>query len=119
MRSFRRLFAAIPVAVLLVAMFAVPALADPRDFSVVNNTSFVITHVYVATSDSSDWGDDILGRDVLYPAESVPVTFNRRDSGTSCQWDVSITGQSGQQGVMYKVDLCSTTTVTFTDSGNS
>ena len=75
MRPFNRFLAAIPVAALLVAMFAVPAFADPRDFSVTNNTSFIVTNVYAGTSDSDTWGDDILGRDVLAPSEAVNVTL--------------------------------------------
>jgi hypothetical protein len=115
MRPFNRFLAAIPVAALLVAMFAVPAFADPRDFSVTNNTSFIVTNVYAGTSDSDTWGDDILGRDVLAPSEAVNVTFPGFD-GTQCLYDVKILGQSGQVGVMYKVNLCYYSDVSFYDA---
>ena len=115
MRRFNRLFAAIPVAALLVAMFAVPAFADPRDFTVTNNTSFIITHVFTGSSDSDSWGDDILGADVLAPSEYVNVTFPDFD-GTQCLYDVKVLGQSGQVGVMYKVNLCYYSDVSFSDS---
>ena len=59
-------FAAVPAALaLLAALWAMPAFADPRDFNVVNGTSVVLTHVFVSPSDTQDWGDDIMGRDVL------------------------------------------------------
>jgi len=110
-----RRFFALPAAIaLLAALWAIPAFADPRDFAVVNNTSLVLTHVFVSPSDIADWGDDIMGRDVLNPSETVNVTFARFD-GNSCLYDVKVLGQSGQTGVLYKVDLCSTTTVTFSD----
>ena len=99
---------------LVAALWALPAFADPRDFNVVNNTSIVLTHVYVSPSDTSDWGDDIMGRDVLNAGENVDVTFRKFD-GTACLYDVQVVGQQGQSGVLYKVDLCSISTVTFSD----
>src|SRR5436190_18963382 len=110
-----RRFAALPAAIaLLAALWAMPAFADPRDFNVVNGTSVVLTHVFVSPSDTQDWGDDIMGRDVLNPAETVNVTFAKFD-GSTCLYDVKVVGQAGESGVLYKVDLCSVTTVTFSD----
>jgi hypothetical protein len=110
----KRFFALPATIALLAALWAIPALADPRDFTVVNSTSLVLTHVFVSPSDTTDWGDDIMGRDVLNPSETVNVTFAKFD-GNSCLYDVKVFGQSGETGVLYKVDLCSTTTVTFSD----
>jgi hypothetical protein len=116
MRRFKFLFAAIPMAALLVALFALPALADQRDFTVVNNSSLILTHVYVTSSDTTAWGDDIMGRDVLNPSETVDVAFNGFD-GSTCLYDVKVMGQGGQEGYLYKVDLCTISTVTFSDAG--
>jgi hypothetical protein len=116
MRRFKFLFAAIPMAALLVAMFVLPALADQRDFTVVNNSSLVLTQVYVTASDTTAWGDDIMGRDVLNPSETVDVSFKGFD-GSSCLYDVKVMGQGGQEGYLYKVDLCTVSTVTFSDAG--
>ena len=78
------------MAALLVALFALPALADQRDFTVVNNSSLVLTHVYVTSSDTTAWGDDIMGRDVLNPSETVDVpsaaSMARRACTTSRSW---------------------------------
>jgi hypothetical protein len=118
MRTIFARFAALPAAVaLLAALWALPAFADPRDFSVVNSTTVVLSHVFVSPSDTADWGEDIMGRDVLNPDETVNVTFGKFDSN-SCLYDVKVLGQQGQSGVLYKVDLCTTTTVTFSDSSN-
>jgi hypothetical protein len=114
-RNFKSLLAAVPLAALLVTMFAMPASADVRDFTVVNNSSLVLTHVYVSSSDTALWGDDILGRDVLNPSETVDVVFGSFD-GSVCLYDVKVTGQAGQEGILYKVDLCSVTYVTFSDA---
>ena len=91
-----------------------PAFADPRDFDVVNNTSIVLSHVYVSPSDTLAWGDDILGRDVLYSGETVSVSFREFD-GNSCLYDVKVVGLAGQEGNLFKVDLCTVYTVTFND----
>ena len=113
-RTFAR-FAALPAALaLLAALWAMPAFADQRDFNVVNGSSIVLTHVFVSPSDTADWGDDIMGRDVLAPDETVSVTFGKFDANT-CLYDVKVLAQSGQTGVLYKVDLCTVTTVTFSD----
>ena len=113
-RSILRFFAAPMAAVVLVAMLAIPAFADPRDFDVVNNTSIVLSHVYVSPSDTLAWGDDILGRDVLYSGETVSVSFQQFD-GNTCLYDVKVLGQAGQEGNLFKVDLCTVYTVTFND----
>jgi hypothetical protein len=116
MRRTLRWFAAMPAAVaLLAALWAIPAFADPRDFNVANNTSIVLTQVYVSPSDTADWGDDIMGQDVLNAGENVDVSFRKFD-GTTCLYDIKVTGQQGQVGFLYKVDLCSISTVTFSDS---
>jgi hypothetical protein len=87
--------------------------ADPRDFTLINGSDgVVITHVYVAPSSSNDWGDDILGQDVLNPGESVLIYFQRFD-GATCFYDIRVTGKNDEQGELYQVDLCSTDTVTF------
>jgi hypothetical protein len=110
-----RWFASVPAVVaLLAALWALPAFADPRDFNVANNSSIVLTHVYVSPSDTADWGDDIMGRDVLNAGENVNVTFARFD-GTTCLYDVQVIGQQGQSGVLYKIDLCSISNVSFSD----
>lgn len=114
-RTFGRLAAVPAVIAVVAALWAIPAFADPRDFNVANNTSIVLTHVYVSPSDTSNWGDDILGRDVLDVGENVDVTFRKFD-GTTCLYDVKVVGQQGQSGVLYKVDLCSINTVTFSDN---
>lgn len=114
-RFFGRLAGVPAVLALAAALWALPAFADPRDFNVVNATSIVLTAVYVSPSDTSDWGDDIMGRDVLSAGDNVDVSFRKFD-GTSCLYDVKVIGQQGQSGVLYKVDLCSVSTVTFSDS---
>jgi hypothetical protein len=108
------LFAAIVAVVTLVALAAPETHADPRNFTLINDSSITISHVYVAASASNDWGDDILGRDVLLPGESVDILFSRFDGEAGvCLYDIMVMGKDGEEGYLYGVDLCNTLTVTF------
>ena len=50
----------------LMAVMASPALAESKqDFDLVNRTGYTIDKVFVSPSNSKDWDDDVLGRDVL------------------------------------------------------
>src|SRR5919204_3421970 len=109
-RPLARLLAAAPVVALALAASTLPAAADPRDFELANNSSVVLTHVFVSPSDQQQWGEDILGRDVLNPAETVSISFTGFD-GSACQYDIQVIGQQGEQGLLYKVDLCTSTSV--------
>lgn len=109
--------------VVLVALMAVSTRfvsADPRNFTVINESSIVITHVYVGASDDPDpWAasDDILGRDVLNPGEQWDVYFDKYDGEAGkCFYDILAVGINGEQSALRAVDLCSTYTVTFYDA---
>ena len=68
--------------------------ADQRDFNLNNNSDYTIQHAYVSPTAASDWGDDILGRDVLNPGEVWQVGFDRGDADT-CVWDVKVVTVEG------------------------
>jgi hypothetical protein len=113
---FPRVLASLAVAGALVATTATSAFADPRNFTVVNNSSLTITHLYVSTTDTQSWEEDILGKDVLGPGESWDITFSKYDGdGGKCLYDIKAVGKEGQEGVQYKLNLCEITTFTWTD----
>jgi hypothetical protein len=98
------------VALAVVAFMSVVAVrphhtfADERDF----------THVYVSAADVDDWQEDILGRGVLVPGDTVNIHFSKFDSDSGkCCYDICGDGDSGERGLLTKVNLCSTDTVTF------
>jgi len=99
-------------ALVLVLVLAQGAFADPRDFELDNNSSVDIAFVYVQPSASDDWGDDLMGTDVLPAGKFVNINFARFD-GETCQYDIKVVGTGGQEGYLYKVDLCSISKVTF------
>ena len=100
------------LALLMVAVTASTAFADPRDFTLVNNTGSVISEVYVSPSNLTDWGEDVLGRDVLLPGENVDIVFQKFTPG-NCLYDVKVITDEGNEGELDQVNLCETHTVTF------
>ncbi len=90
------------------------ARADPRDFTLVNETSVVIVEAYVSSSAKDTWDEDILGNDVLRPGERFHVTFSNFTEG-DCSYDIKVVGENGETGYLWAVDLCSTSIVTFTN----
>jgi hypothetical protein len=113
---FFRLSAAVS-AVVAVLLLAQSAFADQRDFTLTNNSSIDIASVYVTATDADTWGDDAMGTDILPSGQSVDMNFTGPDDA-GCVYDIKVMGTHGEQGYLYKVDLCSVTHVTFSDSSN-
>lgn len=99
------------VAVVGLAAGAGTARADVRDFTLYNESNVTIYYVYVSPSNTSEWGDDVLGADVLLSGDSVNIVFNYFDG--TCLYDIKVVGENGEEGFLYSVDLCSTSYVTF------
>jgi hypothetical protein len=88
--------------------------ADPRDFVLINNTGQAIHNLYVSPSNQTEWGDDVLGRDILLDGENVEVVFPAaRFTAGDCLYDIKVVTESGAEGQLGQVDLCETHTVTF------
>ncbi len=115
-----RAIIAIVATAMLIAVTTTSALADRRNFTVVNNSQIVFAHLYVAATDSDSWDDDILGKDVLGPGETWDVAFSKYDGEAGkCLYDVKVVGKGGEEGKLLKVDLCTVTTVTFGDNAST
>ena len=65
------------------------ALADNRDFKLLNNTSWTIDSVYVSSSDAKGWGDDLLGASSLDAGQNMSVTWSGFLS-LNCYYDVRV-----------------------------
>lgn len=84
-----------------------------QNFSMINNTGMVLVDVFIAPSDSDDWGDDVIPTDVVQNGETFDFTFSDV-SPDECMWDILFTGEDGVEYYMRKVDLCNTSTITLT-----
>ena len=107
----RNVFGAL-FALALLTVSTTAALADPRDFTLINNTGTDIHQVFVSPSNQTDWGDDILGQDILPASATVDIHFQRFTQG-DCLYDIKVVTDNGAEGTLGQVNLCETNTVTF------
>lgn len=95
---------------LMIGFAATPAMADDAS-SIINQTGMDITHLYVSASNEDDWGDDILGRDILENGEECELEWAPDDD--ECKYDVKIVDGNGKAWTVAAVDFCKYTKLTF------
>lgn len=65
-----------------------------------NNSDFVIEEIYLTDVNSSSWGGNLLGGDVLFPDESIVL-------GVDCgYYDALLVDQDGVDCELRDLDLC-------------
>ena|ERR1700683_615727 len=108
MKSF--MFAAFAAVLAVTA----PAFAQDakQDFKLVNKTGYELKALYVSPSKSDDWGDDILGQDVLADGQVVNVHFNPK--ANICKWDLKVTYTDDNSNAVWgDIDLCTVEKITI------
>lgn len=113
--NFHTLISATVLALPLISLNPLMALADQRDFQLINDSSVIIDEVYVSTINTDDWEEDILGQDILPSGESVNITFSRDADGT-CAYDIKVVTEPDTSVVLPNVNLCGTVNVIFNGS---
>jgi len=110
-----QVFGAFLALMLVIVSTSTVAAADPRDFELINNTGMTIDYIYVSPTSVDDWGDDVLGQDVLEDGQSVKIVFpGGRVKGDDCIFDIKVVlSEDGKEGKIDSIDLCNTRTVTF------
>lgn len=107
-----KLFGAL-LALTVVVSTTATAFADPRDFSLINNTGNDIDEVYVTQSNLDDWGDNLIPDGKVLPSgNQVPIVFQKFTDG-NCYYDIKVITTGGAEGELNQVNLCETNTVTF------
>jgi hypothetical protein len=113
----KKLIAALAVATLAVSAFFVAhthaTFADQRDFTVYNESSVTITHLYISPADADDWGYDQISDDVV-PGDYITIHFQPRDAYGTCLFDVRIDASDGTTTKKWNVNFCRTHSVDFT-----
>ena len=70
------------------------AVCFAQDFFIQNGTGgYTFYYIYVSDARSSDWGNDLLGRDVLRPGERFRITTLVPIDSTT--WDIKIIDEDG------------------------
>ncbi len=82
-----------------------------QDFTLVNKTGVVIDQLHITPSDVDEWGEDILGKDVLLSDEECDVTFHPKEK--VCLWDMRIADKDDNSITWEDIDLCKYTIITL------
>lgn len=101
-------------ALTLVAMTSITGAAPQNrklDFTLVNKSTYVIVELYVSPTDDEEWGEDVLGTDVLGDDESVDIEFARSEK--TCSWDLKIVDDEEDEVTWTKLNLCTANEITL------
>ncbi|MBF0677343.1 MAG: hypothetical protein IR164_00220 [Devosia sp.] len=103
-------------AVAALTLFAAvsPAIAQDVEFTLINNSSHTLTYLYVAPSNTEDWGDDLLGEKGILEAGYEASVFIG-DGSDQCLYDLRFETAEGAELDVYEVDICSLGSYTLTD----
>jgi len=99
MRTSQMLFIALGI-----ATCASSANAANRKVAIINGTSSTMTSFYASNSGKNDWEEDILGRDVLAPGETVEIDIN--DGTSACVYDFRADFQNGETLTRERINVC-------------
>ncbi len=88
------------------------ASAAPQDFVLDNATGYDLKNLYLSPTDQNEWGDDVLGEDVLTNGQSVKIHFPE-GRGEGCEWDLKVTYNDDTSHEWRNVNLCSIESVTI------
>lgn len=110
-KNFLGAFAALALGACL---FAAPAQAQDVEFGLVNNSSHTLTYLYVAPSNTDEWGDDLLGDNgILESGYEASVVIG--DGSDQCLYDLRFETAEGAELDVYEVDICTLSSYTLTD----
>lgn len=82
-----------------------------QDFTLHNETGKVITEIYVGPTSSEEWGDDVMGKDVVGDGQSVHLSFHPK--ATPNHWDLKIVFDDGKSTVWTNFDLTTIDDITI------
>jgi hypothetical protein len=80
-----------------------PASAFDRRIELTNNTGMAIVEIQIAQVGTGRWERDLLGDDILLPAQSVLVDI---DDGGHCRFDIKTIFDDGTTSVRRDIDVC-------------
>ena len=108
----------IAAALALVAVAAVSAAAAQRrnlDFTLVNKTGVDIMEVYLSPTSDNEWGEDVMGKDILESGQKVDITFSSAE--TECNWDLKVVDEDDDDIIWTKLNLCTANEITLMYEG--
>lgn len=105
------------LAVVALASITLQATQQRRnlDFTLVNKTGLTIMEVYLSPTNDDEWGEDVMGKDVLANGEKVDITFSSGE--TECNWDLKIVDEDDDDVEWTKLNLCTANEITLMYEG--
>ena len=80
------------------------ASAFDRRLELTNNTRMAIVEIQIAKVGTGRWEGDLLGDDILLPAQSVLVDID--DARSSCRFDIRTVFDDGTSSTRRDIDVC-------------
>src|SRR5215471_3600126 len=102
------------------ALFAIlaplAAAQGKQDFTLYNRTGQAITEMYVSPASQDEWGEDILGIDVLANGESTTIHFSPKER--AAKWDIKLVDEDGKPHMRYAFNLLDIDEITVRSNGD-
>lgn len=107
--------AAMAAAVLVASSLATvsSASAEDRRVRIINETNHTIVRFYASNVSQGSWEEDILGRSVLRPGQSV--TINIDDGSGYCLYDFKAVFDDGDELTRSRIDVCKISSYRYTE----
>ena len=101
------------LAIVALASITLGAVQQRRnlDFTLVNKTGLDIIEVYLSPTSEEEWGEDVMGKDILEHGAKVDITFS--SSETECNWDLKIVDEDDDEIEWLKLNLCTANEITL------
>jgi hypothetical protein len=96
----------------VISLVAQPAAAGQQDFRFHNNTGSTIKELYVSPSQSGDWEEDVLGRDLLYSGQTTRIRFGNSNPNI-CSFDIKVVFTDESTVEKREFNLCRLTDVSI------
>ena len=96
----------------IAVLIATPTLAEDLVFTLVNDSSYSITEMYVSPVGEDQWGENILMVDAVEPGVSGDVTI--ADGLEVCEYDLRFVTAEGAEAEQTQ-NLCELATFTVND----
>jgi hypothetical protein len=98
---------------LLAGFFAASAQNLPS-VRITNNTGYDVYYVYISPSSSDEWGEDMLGDDVLLDGYSIDIPLGYPLSSVDT-YDIYLEDEDGDTYFKYEVKLTNHARIVFTE----
>lgn len=99
------------LAAIIVLAGIAPAVAETVQFTLINASSSTIAHFYTGPASSDEWGDDLLGDQILAPGEQGTVTIGADD----CTYDLRFETDGGAELEAREINVCELNSYTIND----